>query len=122
MDDLETAGHVPILQQSKSFITTNPFIPESQRMLELEALDTEANAIIQEQYNRNVVSSVKSQSLGNIAKNMSGSIIGIMDDMFAKPSGVPLMQYMQAVFQRDQRYAYIGMFLLLLAVYLALTK
>ena len=49
---------VPILQQEKSSITTNPFIPNDQKIKELEIIDKEANKIIEDAYNKNKTSSI----------------------------------------------------------------
>ena len=67
----------PILQQERSQITTNPFIPNEQRILELEQLDKSANQIIEESYNKNKTNSIANLNLRDISKNISSSFIGI---------------------------------------------
>ena len=62
---------VPILQQERSKITTNPFIPNEQKTIELEELDSLSNQIIEEQYNKNRTTSIANLSLKSISKNIN---------------------------------------------------
>jgi len=112
----------PILQQERSQITTNPFIPNEQRILELEQLDKSANQIIEESYNKNKTNSIANLNLRDISKNISSSFIGISEDLFNKPEDVKWVDYIFLIFQKDQRYAYIGVVLLMIAFYMMIIK
>jgi hypothetical protein len=107
----------PILQQDRSNIVTNPFIPNVQKERELETINKEASDIIEKEYNKNKTSSILNQPIKDINKNIAGSIIGILDDLFNKPDDTDWTSYIQTILQKDQRYAYIGILFILIAVY-----
>lgn len=109
---------IPILQQERSQITTNPFIPNEQQTLELQQLDKRANEIIEESYNKNKTNSIANLNLRDISKNISSSFIGIFDDLFNKPEDIKWVDYIFLIFQKDQRYAYIGVVLLMISFYM----
>jgi hypothetical protein len=109
---------VPILQQERSTITTNPFIPNEQKTIELEQIDKQANAIIEEQYNKNKTSSIFNLTISEINKNVAASFIGFLDDLFVKPQDMPWRIYIPMIIQKDQRYTYIGVLFILIAVYM----
>jgi len=108
----------PILQQERSQITTNPFIPNEQRTMELEQIDKAANLIIEEQYNKNKTSSIFNLSLRDINTNISSSFIGFFNDLFLKPADMPWRIYVPMILERDQRYTYIGVLCIFIAVYM----
>lgn len=107
---------VPILQQQRSDITTNPFISNEQQQLELVTIEQNANKIIEDQYARNRVTSIKNKSLQELNENISNSVIGIIDDLFKKPSDLPWNLYIVEIFTKEQRYAYIGMLLIIISL------
>lgn len=106
---------MPILQQDKSSIVTNPFIPNEQREKEIAALESEANTIIASEYNNNKTSSVKNQSLAELNSNVAKSLTGLFDDLFTKPNDIPWRHYLPTILQKDQRYAYLGILCLVIA-------
>ena len=108
----------PILQQQPSKITTNSFIPQDQKVKELQLIDEQANKLVEESYSQNKTSSIKFQSLDQINKNISASVIGIIDDFFQKPSDVYWNTYVIYIFQKEQRYAYIGILFLFISLIL----
>lgn len=112
----------PILQQERSKITTNPFIPNEQKQIELEELDKEANDIIQEQYNKNRTTSISNISIRDITKNISSSFIGFFNDLFTKPEDIAWTEYLQTIFTKDQRHTYIGVLFILIAVYMLIVN
>lgn len=113
---------IPILQQERSKITTNPFIPNTQRIRELEELDIDANKIIEAEYNKNKTTSVVNLSIREINKNVSSSVIGLLDDLFKKPKDIPWRVYLPIIIQKDQRYTYIGVLFIIIAIYMLLVK
>lgn len=112
----------PILQQPKSIITTNPFIPDDQKKAELQDLQNSANQIIQTNYEQNKTSSIKDMSISNINQNVASSIMGIIEDLFNKPDDIPWTQYIPYIFSKDQRYAFIGVLFIFIAIYLSIIK
>jgi hypothetical protein len=104
-----------ILQQPKSSITTNPFIPNEQKEFEVENLDTQTS----DEYPR---SDINKQTIKQINQNISSSFIGLIDDLFSKPTDVPWKHYILIVIQKDQRYTYLGILILLIATYLLLVR
>jgi hypothetical protein len=113
---------VPILQQERSQITTNPFIPNSQKIKELEELDKDAAEIIESEYNKNKTTSIYNLSIKEINKNISSSVIGFLDDLFKKPKDIPWRLYLPMIIQKDQRYTYIGVLFIIIAIYMLLVK
>lgn len=113
---------VPILQQERSSITTNPFIPNEQKTLELKTLDMEANKIIEDAWITNKNNSIKNLSINNINQNVSSSFIGFMDDLFIKPKEKSWKEYIVEILNKDQRYTYIGILFILIAIYISLAK
>lgn len=111
---------VPILQQEKSNITTNPFIPNEQKIKELEIIDKEANKIIEDAYNKNKTSSISNLSIKDIITNISDSVIGLLDDLFAKPENINWKDYLSSILQKNQRYTYLGILFLIIAFYMLL--
>jgi len=111
---------VPILQQEKSNITTNPFIPNEQKIKELEIIDKEANKIIEDAYNKNKTTSISNLSIKDIIINISDSVIGILDDLFVKPDNINWPNYISSILQKNQRYTYIGILFLIIAFYILL--
>ena len=109
---------IPILQQEKSQITTNPFIPNEQKEKELQVIDLEANKIIEEAYNKNKTTSIANLSIKDIITNTADSIIGLLDDLFTKPKDISWKDYIPNILQKDQRYTYIGFVFLILAFYI----
>lgn len=113
----------PILQQDRSSkLTTNPFIPNEQREREIMTIQEEANSIIEDAYQENKTSSVRNMTLNQIHGNISNSVTGIIDDMFSKPSDVPWRLYLPTILQKDQRFAYLGILLILIAIFMILAR
>jgi hypothetical protein len=108
----------PVLQQSKSSIVTNSFIPNEQKQFELEEIQKQANGIIEDNYKQNQNSSIANMSLKYILQNMSNSVVGLIDDLFSKPDNVPWTHYLPDIIAKDQRYAFIGIILLIIALYI----
>lgn len=106
---------VPILQQNKSSITTNPFIPNEQKDFELEMLNKEANEIMEKEFNTTQMASIKNQTLNDILKNISDSTIGLLDDLFKKPANVGFIPYFEKIVKKNHRYAYLGILLIIIA-------
>jgi hypothetical protein len=112
----------PILQQEKSGINTNPFIPDNQKQAELYVVQSEANDIILKQYNENISSSIQNLSLSDINRNISNSCIGLLDDSFNKPDNITWIDYIQIIIKKDQRYTYIGFLFIFIAFYILLVS
>lgn len=107
---------IPILQQPKStIVTTNPFIPNEVKEMELEMIDREANKIIEEQYRQSQASGLGNMTVKQIGRNISVSCVGILDDLFAKPQDKAWGQYLPEIFQKDGRYGYIGILFIIIA-------
>jgi hypothetical protein len=112
----------PILQQPKSEITTNPFISNEQKIIEIEEIQKEANKIIEDVYKENKISGLKYTTFSDINSRISDSIIGILNDLFEKPNDVSFFEYIQTIFLKEQRYAYIGVFLIFIALIISILR
>lgn len=93
---------IPILQQESSNITTNTLIPKIST-IEVEPQQTK---IFQIEY----------------FTKISASFIGLFDDLFVKPVDVSWLAYLQTIIKKDQRYYYIGIFLIALAILISLSQ
>jgi hypothetical protein len=108
----------PILQQQKSSIITNPFISDTTKIAELNDIQKHANEIFEQQYNKNITNSIQNLSLSDINKNITNSCVGLLDDALNKPSDIHWFQYIQIILKKDQRYAYIGIVLIIIALFI----
>jgi hypothetical protein len=113
---------VPILKQEKSSIITNPFIPNEQKQLEIQELDKEANQIMEIAWAQSKSNSIANLSLNQINKNVSLSVIGFLDDLFSKPKDISWKDYLIEIIQKEQRYTYIGVLFILIAIYMLFLK
>ena len=113
---------VPILKQEKSSIITNPFIPNEQKQLEIQELDKEANQIMEIAWAQSKTNSIANLSLNQINKNVSLSVIGFLDDLFSKPKDISWKDYLIEIIQNEQRYTYIGVLFIPIAIYMLFLK
>lgn len=113
----------PILQQDKSsLVTTNPFIPNDQKTKELEAIQDEANSIIEAAYAQNKTSSIQDQTLSQLNQNIAQSVMGFLDDLFTKPNDIPWKHYLPIIVQKEQRYTYFGVLLMFISIFFLIVK
>lgn len=88
----------PILQQTKSKITTNPLIQET-------GFDSPVNP-----------------TFNQINEKVSITFIGILDDLFNKPENESWNSYLPKVLSKDDRYNYIAVLVFFIALYILLVK
>jgi hypothetical protein len=88
----------PILQQTKSKITTNPFIKET-------GFDAPVNP-----------------TFNKINENVSVTFIGILDDLFNKPDNESWNSYLPKILSKEQRSSYLAVLLFFIALYILLIK
>jgi len=112
----------PILKQERSSITTNPFIPNEQKTLEMEELDKEANKIMEQTWLKSKSNSIRNLSINEINTNVSSSVIGFIDDLFKKPTETLWKDYIIEIIQKEQRYTYLGVLFILIAIYMLIAK
>jgi|LakMenEpi03Aug12_release.lakeMendotaPanAssembly.Ray.scaffolds.fasta_scaffold10703_12 hypothetical protein len=106
---------VNILQQERSKITTNPFIPNEQKIRELQAIDLESNEIINKAYEKN---NIYNFSIKQINENISKSTIGFLNDLFIKPEESNWVEYLQIILLNEERYVYLGFILIMLVIFI----
>lgn len=87
----------PILQQTKSIITTNPFI-----------IPTESKP--------------DTITFKDINKGVSETFIGIFDDLFNKPTDANWDDYLKMIIAKDDRFKYLIVLLFFIALYILLIK
>jgi len=106
-----------ILSQQKSNITTNPYIKvgntKNEKTIQLN---------IDEQNNLNIDEQNKNPKFSEINQNLSFNVLGFFDDLFIKPSNEFWTDYLPIILAKDDRYNYIGVFLLLVAFFILLIK
>lgn len=113
---------IQILNQSKSKIDTNPFIPDEQKISEIQYLQQNADKIVDEAFKKHKEASIANLTLNDINKNTVSSIQGFIDDLFKKPSEESWSSYLFKILDKDQRYAYFGVVFIFIAFYLLLVK
>lgn len=114
---------IPILQQpSSSIVTTNPFIPHSQREFEIHSIEESANKIIEDSWNKNKMNSIQNLSIHEINSAISSSVIEFFDDLFVKPIDISWSDYLQLIIQKNSRYTYFGILFLIIALVLFIVK
>jgi len=106
---------VNILKQQSSKITTNPFIPNEQKIKEFEIIDKEANEIIKKAYSKN---DIYNFSINEINKRISKSITGFLDDLFVKPEKYNWVEYLQLILLEEERYVYFGFILIMFVIFM----
>jgi hypothetical protein len=84
----------PILQQTKSQITTNPFIKEAP----------------------------DNPSFNEINKKVSVTFMSILDELFNKPDNESWNSYLSDVFQKEDRLNYIAILIFFIVLYILLIK
>jgi hypothetical protein len=110
---------VNILQQERSKITTNPFIPNEQKIMELGIIDHESNEIIKKAYEKN---NIYNFSIKQINENISNSTIGFLDDLFIKPENNNWIEYLQIILLKEERYVYLGFLLIMFVIFMMLIE
>ncbi len=106
-----------ILSQERSYITTNPFIPNEQKEKELSVLQDKAQSVVDDAWNSNNKSSIRNLTLDNILKNMAMAPINLFTDLFNKSENISWLDYIPLIIQRDQRYAYIGLLIIFITLF-----
>lgn len=96
---LPLANPKPILQQTKSEITTNPFIKETGSDEPLT-----------------------NPSFNKINENVSVTFIGILDDLFNKPDDESWNTYLPKILYKENRMNYIAVLVFFIALYILLIK
>jgi hypothetical protein len=84
----------PILQQTKSKITTNPFIKEAP----------------------------DNTNYNEINKKVSATFMSVLEELFNKPTNESWNSYLLDVFKKEDRLNYIGILLFFIALYILLIK
>ena len=94
---------IPILQQESSNITTNSLIPkQTTREVKLPP----SNNPIKIEY----------------LTKISSSFIDLFNDLFVKPDDISWITYLQTISLKNDRYYYIGIFCIALAIIIALLQ
>ena len=109
---------IPILQQPKSSITTNTLIPTQQQQIEYETIDNKELEKYNKQQEELKKTGIKYASFATIHLKISESILGVIIDLFDKPKDETISEHIKNIFIKDQRYAYIGIFLVVIAIIL----
>lgn len=113
---------IPILQQPKSSVIKNILIPNEQQEVEYEIIDTKEKEKLDEENEKMKKTGIKYTSFATLHTRISESILGVIVDFFEKPKDEYWIEHIPNIFIKDQRYAYIGMFLVIIAIIIHITK
>ena len=53
---------------------------------------------------------------------MANSIVNAFNELFQKPKDISIFEYIPIVLKKDERYGYIGILLICIAIFYLLTK
>ena len=107
---------IPILQQPKSAITSNSLIPNKQKELEFTVTDTKELERMNKEKEKAQKNGIKYQSFESIHSKISESLIGVSTELLEKPKNKTWFRHIQHIFIKDERYSYIGLFLVIIAM------
>jgi len=107
---------IPILSQPKSVITTNVLIPNKQQEIEYIVTDTIEKDKMDRENNEIKSMGIKYTSFATIHNKISNSILGVLTELFVIPEDMTIFEHIINVFTKEQRYAYIGVFLVILSL------
>jgi predicted Holliday junction resolvase-like endonuclease len=113
---------IPILQQPKSKITTNILIPNEQKEIEYETVDIKEKEKLDQKKDEIKKKGIKYESFATIHNRISESILGVITDLFKKPEDEYWTEHIINIFMKDERYAYIGVFLIFIALIINLSR
>jgi len=108
-DIINLQSSVPILQQAKSSIIKNELIPNESGKIEQVVIVSENKFQVK-------------RGISLINENISKSILGVTIDFFDKDKNITWIQHFKYIFTKDQRYKYIGLFLIMIAFFIYITK
>jgi len=121
---------VPILQQPKADLTTNPFISGTTPTQQISTQQTTPQISTQQISTQQTTTPQSTQendsSLPGVIgftdfnKKMSNSIMGIMDDMYEKPNDVSWQEYIPYVVGKESRYNYLGVTIIFIIMFIIL--
>lgn len=107
---------IPILQQPKGQIISNSLIPNKQQELEYVTTDIEELEKMNKEKKNAQKNGIKYQSFESIHSKISESIIGISTELFEKPQNDTWIKHIVNIFLKDERYSYIGLLLIIIAI------
>jgi len=124
---------IPILQQKPSSITTNTLIPvnfqlqetqESQEsQIQKSQIQKSQESQIQKSQESQIQETQETQEYQvNINQQISSDFIEFFNNMFEKPNDTPWPKYIIDIISKKKRYTYIGLFFILIAIYMLIIR
>ena len=113
--DQKIVTQIPI-QQLTDDIQPHAFISESQKQQELNNLQKEANHIFDKSFVHE--SGIQNLSILEINNRISDSVVGILNDIYIKPSNEDWIPYFFKILKYKERYTYIGIILIFISLYI----
>lgn len=101
---------IPILQQQKSDIITNPLIIPK---------EIESEIVSDEKEEKKTISDM---TLGEINKNISSSFLGVCEDLLNKPSEERWNNYIFIILQKDNRYTFLILLFLFIFLFYIIVR
>ena len=120
---------IPILQQPKAEMTTNPYITGPVSSTDSLQQSKKEDQIQKDQIQKDQIQKEKSQKytqdtgaigFGDFNQNMSVSIMGLMDDIYEKPTHIAWNEYIIKIIKKDDRYNYIVITLMFITMFIIL--
>lgn len=107
MTDIHTTN-VPILQQQKSNIITNPLIIPKEEKEEINDI--------------NENNDISDMTLSQINQNVSSSFLGLCQDILQKPKEERWNNYIFIIIQKDNRYKFLLILIFFIFVFYIIVK
>jgi hypothetical protein len=111
-DSLMVKNPTNILSQDKSKITTNPFIPNEQKIKEITEIQKDSNRILKA---ANKKTNLLDTSINELIDKISKSFLDFLEDVFKKPNDMTYLNYIQVILLKEDRYIYLGFILIFFA-------
>lgn len=112
---------IPILQQKKADMTTNPFINDSVT----HEQDNQVNET-NEVNDQNIVKKSKKNkyTVGFMKFNteFSNSVMGFFDDIYEKPEDKKWQEHIVYIVKKDNRHNYLGVLLIFVIMFMILVN
>jgi len=118
---------IPILQQKPSSITTNTLIPVNFQPQLQETQESQESQIQKSQIQKSQESQIQETQESqeyqvNINQQISSDFIEFFNNMFEKPNDTPWPKYIIDIISKKKRYTYIGLFFILIAIYMLIIR
>jgi hypothetical protein len=113
--------YVPVSTENQNLLATSETeIPNNTILIDPEMRIN----LLQQKANEEVKFKEKNEKLSfdKINNRLSNALLDILDDFYTKPDNINWFPYISQTLQKDDRFTYLGIFLLILALFISLIR